>query len=66
MDITRFLPNNEYQAAIGANNPSASNVFATINDLPAPGAGGIYNGSGSLMAGETGVLMLSDSVLKFN
>lgn len=33
MDITRFLPNDEYLAAIGANSPSASNVFATMNDL---------------------------------
>ena len=31
--IKRDLPNDEYQAAIGANNASASNVFATINDL---------------------------------
>jgi hypothetical protein len=31
--IRRDLPNDEYQAAIGANNPSASNVFATIADL---------------------------------
>lgn len=31
--IRRDLPNDEYQAAVGANNPSASNVFATINDL---------------------------------
>lgn len=32
--IKRDLPNNEYQAAVGANNPSASNVFATMADLP--------------------------------
>lgn len=31
--IRRDLPNDEYQAAIGANNASASNVFATIADL---------------------------------
>lgn len=31
--IRRDLPNDEYQAAVGANNPSASNVFATIADL---------------------------------
>jgi hypothetical protein len=33
MDINRFLPNNEYRAAIGANTPSASNVFATMADV---------------------------------
>jgi hypothetical protein len=32
--IKRDLPNDEYQAAVGANSPSASNVFATIADLP--------------------------------
>jgi hypothetical protein len=32
--INRDLPNDEYNAAVGANNPSASNVFATIADLP--------------------------------
>lgn len=31
--IRRDLPNDEYQAAIGANNPSASNPFATISDV---------------------------------
>ena len=32
--IKRDLPNNEYQAAVGANTPSSANVFATIADLP--------------------------------
>ncbi len=32
-DISRFLPNNEYQAAINANNPSAANPFATLADI---------------------------------
>lgn len=31
--IKRELPNDEYQAAVGANNASASNVFATLADL---------------------------------
>ena len=31
--IERFLPNNEYLAAILANSPSPANLFATINDL---------------------------------
>jgi hypothetical protein len=33
--IRRDLPNDEYQAAVGANNASATNVFATIADLVA-------------------------------
>ena len=32
-NITRFLPDNEYQAAISSNSPSATNPFATIADL---------------------------------
>ena len=32
--IRRDLPNNQYQAAVGANNPSGTNVFATMADLP--------------------------------
>ena len=35
--IKRDLPNNEYQAAVGANSPSVSNVFATIADIVASG-----------------------------
>ena len=40
--IKRDLPNNQYQAAIGANSPSALNVFATIADLTS--GGGIQHG----------------------
>lgn len=40
--IRRDLPNDEYQAAVGANNPSALNVFATIADLTS--GGGIQHG----------------------
>lgn len=32
-DITRELPNNEYQAAVNSNLPTAGNPFATIADL---------------------------------
>jgi len=32
-DIARFLPNNEYQAAVNANAPTAANPFATVADL---------------------------------
>lgn len=31
--INRFLPDEQYQAAVGANNPSETNVFITTNDL---------------------------------
>lgn len=31
--ITRNLPNNAYQAAVNADSPSATNPYATINDL---------------------------------
>jgi len=33
-EILRFLPNNAYQAAINANAPSISNVYATMDDIP--------------------------------
>lgn len=33
--IKRDLPNDEYQAAVGANNPSANNVFTTENEVQA-------------------------------
>jgi len=51
MDILRLLPKNEYDAAIGANAPSASNVFATIADIPS--AANIYTNNGSLSANRT-------------
>jgi len=35
MSVKRFLPNNEYQAAISANAPTAINPFATMSDLAA-------------------------------
>jgi hypothetical protein len=40
--IRRDLPNDKYQAAVGANSPSALNVFATIADLIS--GGGIQHG----------------------
>jgi hypothetical protein len=45
-DIEKILPKNVYDAAVGANNPSASNPFVTGADLI--GGGGIYSGSGTL------------------
>lgn len=62
--ITRYLPNNEYKAAIGANSPSSSNVFATIADLPA-GGDGIYDGSGSLTS-PTIVTLSGANILSFD
>jgi hypothetical protein len=46
MDIFRFLPIDEYNAALGASSASASNPFATITDLGAylPLAGGTQTG----------------------
>lgn len=41
MDILRLLPKDAYDAAVGANSPSASNVFATVADT-------LYGGDGTL------------------
>lgn len=46
--LLRFLPNDEYQAAIGANAPSAVNPFATIADI-----GGSASLSAVLAVGNT-------------
>ena len=43
--IHRFLPNDEYQAAVGANNPSTANVYATMAD--------IIGGSSPIVTGNT-------------
>ena len=40
--IRRNLPNNQYLAALLANSPSTSNVFATIADLAASGGSSTY------------------------
>lgn len=37
--IERYLPNNQYQAAMNANAPSAANPFLTVADIP---SGSIY------------------------
>tara|TARA_R110000803_G_scaffold66313_2_gene127738 strand:+ start:106 stop:1389 length:1284 start_codon:yes stop_codon:yes gene_type:complete len=44
--IKRSLPNNEYEAAIGANAPSKTNVYATMLDVGS-GASGIFGISDS-------------------
>lgn len=48
MDITRFLPNNQYEAALNANAPTALNPFATIADIV-----NIYNNDGILSNSRT-------------
>jgi len=63
-DIKQLLPKNVYDAAVGANSPSASNVFATISDLS--GGGGIYGGSGSTQIGTTVVTMAATDVVRFD
>jgi hypothetical protein len=46
MDISRLLPKDQYDAAIGAASPTLVNPFATIADLPTPTGDGIYTGNG--------------------
>lgn len=70
--IRRDLPNDEYQAAVGSNNASASNVFATIADLTSGAssaskivfdvkydeAGGITKGQAVYVSGANGTNIL--------
>jgi hypothetical protein len=53
MDILRFLPKNEYDAAVSASAPTAANPFATISDL----------GAYVPIAGNTGNPMTGDLVM---
>jgi len=55
--IHRFLPNDEYQAAVGANNPDAANVYATIADLGGPAATTLYNASSNVPDGRIATLL---------
>ncbi len=48
--ITRILPSNVWDALLGANAPSAANVFATIADLA--GAVTLYTGNGVVGTGR--------------
>jgi len=54
--IERYLPNNQYQAAVGANSPSISNVFATIADLPLTNSGGTQLLTGGASWSGTGMV----------
>lgn len=49
--ITRDLPNNAYEAAINADNPSAINPYATVNELPAPASGNQLISGGASYSG---------------
>lgn len=51
--ILRTIPAAHYDALLGANAPSAGNVFATMADLSAIPSVNIYNSDGSLTANRT-------------
>ena len=53
--IHRFLPNDEYQAAVGANGPDSTNVYATIADLGGA-ATTLYNFDGTVAAGRVATI----------
>ena len=67
--IKRDLPNDQYQAAVGANNASASNVFATIDDLTSAGIPtGIGVGTDTYASTIPGVTSYNDGdayIIKF-
>ena len=58
-EILRFLPNDQYQAAIGASSPSQVNPFATVNDLA--GIITLYTGDGSI--GSLRTVTVSNNLL---
>ena len=51
--IARFLPNNEYLAAVNANLPSLANPYATIADLAGFVSGNIYTTDGIITEERT-------------
>ena len=55
--IHRFLPNDEYQAAVGANAPSSGNTYATMADLGGPAASTLYNASSDVPDGRVATLL---------
>ncbi len=55
--IHRFLPNDEYQAAVGANAPSSGNTYATMADLSGPAASTLYNASSDVPDGRVATLL---------
>lgn len=60
--IARFLPNNQYMAAMNAAAPTAANPFATMADLA--GTTTIYTGDGTISAATRNVEI--NTTLNFN
>ena len=70
MSIKRNLPNDEYEAAVGANAPSSANVYATIADVGGGGAflplaGGTMTGAIEVplnaLTSTTGTLLVTNA-----
>lgn len=65
-EISRFLPNDEYQAATQANTPSSTNVYATMDDIPVVPASingiEIKNATGAVVEPETQSLQFTGSI----
>jgi len=57
--ITRSLPNNAYQAAVNAENPSATNPYVTESDLPTVGTGNQLISGGASYSGTGMVFNVS-------
>ena len=57
--ITRNLPNNAYQAAVNAENPSATNPYVTESDLPTVGTGNQSISGGASYSGTGMVFNVS-------
>jgi hypothetical protein len=55
----RNLPNNAYEAAVNADNPSANNPYATVNELPAPSSGNQLISGGASYSGTGMVFNVS-------
>ena len=53
MSIKRNLPDDEYQAALAANSPTAANPFATIADTGGGGGNTIYTADDTVLTNRT-------------
>jgi len=53
VNIEQLLPQDNYDALVGANNPSALNVYATMADLSAFVTSNIYTADGALAGNRT-------------
>jgi hypothetical protein len=62
-DIRRFLPFNEYQAAVNANSPTALNPFATIADLPATPTWAAVLAVGAVSGGTSPTITSGDELI---